>query len=45
MKTSSLSPVVALVAGILVLIFPHLLSVVVGVYLIVTGILGLMNKA
>ena len=38
-----LSPVVALIAGILILIQPSLLSLIVAVYLIVTGILGLMG--
>ena len=38
-----LGPVVALVAGILILIQPALLSLIVAVYLIVTGILGLMG--
>jgi hypothetical protein len=40
---SYLGPVVALVAGILILIQPGLLSVIVAVYLIVTGILGLIG--
>jgi len=38
-----LSPVVALIAGILILIQPSLLSIIVAVYLIVIGILGLMG--
>jgi hypothetical protein len=38
-----LAPVVALIAGILILIQPSLLSIIVAVYLIVTGILGLMG--
>ena len=38
-----LAPVVALIAGILILIQPGLLSIIVAVYLIVTGILGLMG--
>ena len=37
------APVVALIAGILILIQPGLLSIIVAVYLIVTGILGLMG--
>ena len=36
-------PVVALVAGLLILIQPGLLSIIVAVYLIVTGILGLLG--
>jgi Protein of unknown function (DUF3096) len=38
-----LGPVVALIAGILILIQPALLSIIVAVYLIVIGILGLMG--
>ena len=38
-----LGPVVALVAGILILIQPGLLSLIVAIYLIATGILGLMG--
>lgn len=37
----SLEPIVALIAGILILLIPRLLNYVVAVYLIVTGILGL----
>ena len=36
-------PVAALVAGILVLLFPRLLNYVVAIYLIVIGILGLVH--
>ena len=38
-----LGPVVALIAGVLILIQPSLLSIIVAVYLIVIGILGLMG--
>jgi hypothetical protein len=38
-----LGPVVALVAGLLILIQPGLLSVIVAIYLIATGILGLLG--
>ena len=38
-----LGPVAALVAGILILIQPGLLSLIVAIYLIVTGILGLLG--
>ncbi len=38
-----LGPVVALIAGILILIQPGLLGIIVAVYLIVIGILGLMG--
>jgi hypothetical protein len=36
-----LSPIVALIAGILILISPSLLNYVVAIYLIVTGLIGL----
>ncbi len=36
-------PVVALIAGILILIFPRLLNYIVAFYLIVFGILGLIR--
>ena len=35
------SPLVALIAGILILIVPQLLNYVVAIYLIVVGLLGL----
>lgn len=41
LATTHLSPVIALIAGILILIFPRLLNYVVAVYLIVTGLIGL----
>jgi hypothetical protein len=36
-----LTPLVALIAGILILIIPRLLNLIVAVYLIVTGLIGL----
>jgi hypothetical protein len=36
-----LTPLVALIAGILILIIPRLLSYIVAAYLIVTGLIGL----
>jgi hypothetical protein len=36
-----LQPIVALIAGILILIMPRLLNFIVAVYLIVVGLLGL----
>ena len=36
-------PVVALIAGIAILIFPKLLNYIVAIYLIVFGILGLVR--
>jgi hypothetical protein len=37
----ALQPVVALIAGILILLIPRLLNYIVALYLIITGILGL----
>jgi hypothetical protein len=39
-----LQPIVALIAGILVLIAPRLLTWIIGIYLIVVGALGLLGK-
>lgn len=39
----ALQPVVALIAGILILMIPRLLNYLVAIYLIVTGILGLVK--
>ena len=36
-----IGPVIALIAGILILIMPRLLSYIVAIYLIVVGIIGL----
>ena len=38
-----LQPLVALIAGILILVIPRLLNYIVALYLIITGILGLMK--
>ena len=38
---ANLQPVVALIAGILILIMPRLLNYIVAIYLIIVGILGL----
>ena len=38
-----LQPVLALIAGILILVMPKLLNYIVAIYLIVFGILGLMR--
>ena len=40
----SLQPLVALIAGILILVMPRLLNYVVAIYLIVIGVLGLMHR-
>ncbi len=39
-----LSPVVALIAGVLILIVPRLLNYIVAIYLIVIGIAGLLGR-
>ena len=39
-----MQPVVALLAGILVLVVPRFLSWIIGIYLIVVGALGLLGK-
>ncbi len=39
----SIAPLVALIAGILILAAPRLLNYIVAIYLIVTGLLGLFG--
>ena len=39
--TPNLSPILAVIAGILILIFPEFLRYVVGLYLVLTGLMGL----
>jgi len=41
--TVYLTPVVSLLAGILILLIPRLLNYIVAIYLIVIGILGLLH--
>jgi len=38
----AIQPLVALIAGILILVMPRLLNYIVAIYLIVVGILGLI---
>jgi hypothetical protein len=38
-----ITPVVALIAGILILLVPRLLNYVVAIYLIIVGLVGLNN--
>jgi hypothetical protein len=40
---NDLSPLVALIAGILILIIPRLLNFIVAIYLIFIGLVGLNN--
>ncbi|MEA2080758.1 MAG: DUF3096 domain-containing protein [Pseudomonadota bacterium] len=44
LQTIYIQPVIALVAGILILMMPRLLSYIVAIYLIVVGILGLLRN-
>lgn len=39
--SAHLQPIVALIAGVLILIMPRLLNFIVAIYLIVIGIIGL----
>jgi hypothetical protein len=41
----SLAPLVALIAGILILIMPKLLNYIVAIYLILIGLLGLFGTS
>ena len=41
--TSSLAPLVSLIAGILILVVPRLLNYIVAIYLILIGLLGLFG--
>ena len=41
----SIGPLVSLIAGILILVMPRLLSTIVALYLIIMVILGLMGMA
>jgi hypothetical protein len=44
LRYTSFSPIVSLAAGILILIFPKLLRFIVGFYLILVGLLGLLGR-
>ena len=39
----SLGPIIALVAGILILVMPRLLNFIVAIYLIAIGLIGLLG--
>ena len=41
----SIAPLVALLAGILILVVPRLLNFIVAIYLIIIGLLGLFGTA
>lgn len=42
--TANLSPLIALIAGILILVRPRLLNYIVALYLIIIGLLGLFGR-
>ena len=41
LSVGHLSPIISLIAGILILIMPRLLNFIVAIYLIVIGVIGL----
>jgi len=41
----SLGPLIAIVAGLLILVMPRLLNFIVAIYLIAIGVLGLVGSA
>lgn len=41
--TLSTGPVIALIAGILILVMPRLLNYIIALYLIIIGVLGLVG--
>lgn len=41
--TLSIGPLIALIAGILILVMPRLLRFIVALYLIIVGLLGLLG--
>ncbi len=43
LTVAHITPLVALIAGILILIIPRLLNFVVAIYLIIIGLVGLNN--
>jgi uncharacterized membrane protein HdeD (DUF308 family) len=39
-----LQPVVALIAGILILVAPRFVTWIIGIYLVIVGVLGLLGR-
>ncbi|HKT73683.1 MAG TPA: DUF3096 domain-containing protein [Steroidobacteraceae bacterium] len=39
----TMGPIIALIAGVLILVMPRLLNYIVAIYLIIIGLLGLMG--
>jgi hypothetical protein len=42
MMNANLAPILSIVAGILILVYPRILNYVVAIYLILMGLMGLM---
>ena len=42
-STLALTPLISLIAGVLILVMPRLLNYIVAIYLIIFGILGLVR--
>ena len=42
--TGALVSIIAIIAGILILAFPRILNYVIGIYLIIIGIIGLLGR-
>ena len=38
-----LTPLISLIAGVLILVFPRLLNFIVGLYLIIVGLIGIFG--
>ena len=45
LSVGHLSPIISLIAGILILIMPRLLNYIVAIYLIVMGLIGLFGTS
>jgi hypothetical protein len=43
--TIALTPLISLIAGILILVMPRLLNFIVAIYLIIVGLLGLFGTS
>ena len=43
-STVALSPLIALIAGVLILVMPRLLNYLIAIYLIVVGVVGLWPR-
>lgn len=41
----TIGPIVSLIAGILILVVPRLLNYIVAIYLILTGLIGLLGSS